>query len=207
MLLKSVVYCNYMTDHGQCAEKTDEELVTLTLKDRELYACLIRRYEAPLARYVWRISGYSDDDIADILQNAFISAYRNLNGFDPSLKFSSWLYRIVHNETISQHRKRRARPQTVSVEENDDVFELLASEVDVARDADRAMTAMRIRAVLDAMDPKYREVLVLKYLEDKDYREISDILQKPMGTIATLINRAKKQFKGKVEDGPLSTIR
>lgn len=187
-----------------CNGKTDEELVALTLKDRESYACLIRRYEAPLTRYVRRISGYSDDDIADILQNAFIGAYRNLNDFDPSLKFSSWLYRIVHNETISHYRRHRARPQTLSVEDGDDVFELLASEVDVARDADRAMTAMHIRAILDTMDTKYREVLVLKYLEDKDYREISDILQKPMGTIATLINRAKKQFRSRSENSPLS---
>ena len=188
-----------MTDHGQCAEKTDEELVALTLKDRELYACLIRRYEAPLARYVRRISGYSDDDIADILQNTFIGAYRNLNDFDPSLKFSSWLYRIAHNETISQHRKSHARPQAISVEDGGGMFELLASEVDVAHDIDRKMAAHWVRDVLESMDLKYREVLILKYFEDKDYREISDILQKPMGTVATLINRAKKQFRGKVE--------
>lgn len=188
-----------MTGHEHCAEKTDEELVALTLEDRESYACLIRRYEAPLMRYVRRISGYSDDDIADILQNAFIGAYRNLNDFNPSLKFSSWLYRIVHNETISHHRRHRSRPQTVSMQEGDDVFELLASEVDVPRDVGRTLAAQRIRDVLDLMDPKYREVLVLKYLEDKDYREISDILKKPMGTVATLINRAKKQFRTKVE--------
>lgn len=194
-----------MTEYGHCAEKTDEELVALTLKDREMYACLIRRYEAPLMRYVRRISSYSDDDIADILQNAFINAYRNLNDFDPTLKFSSWLYRIVHNETVSQHRKRLVRPQTVSVDEGDDIFELLASEVDIVRDADRAMIMRRIRATIDAMDPKYRDVLVLKFLEDKDYREISDILQKPMGTIATLINRAKKQLRERIERDILLT--
>lgn len=190
-----------MTDIGNCTEKSDEELVVLTLADREMYTCLIRRYEAPLTRYVRRISGASDDDVADILQNAFISAYRNLNDFDPSLKFSSWMYRIVHNETISQHRRRQTRPQTISVEEGDDVFELLASEVDVPKDIDRRLAARRIRNVLDTMDPKYREVLVLKFLEDKDYREISDILQKPMGTVATLINRAKKQFRERAEEG------
>ncbi len=183
-----------MTDQDPCTLKTDEELVALTLIDREQYACLIKKYEAPLARYVRRIAGLSDDDIADVLQNAFINAYRNLNDFDPTLKFSSWIYRIAHNEAISHHRKRIARPQTISVEEGDDVFELLASEVDVPRDVDRKMAARRIRSILDVMDPKYRDVLVLKFLEDKDYREISDILQKPMGTVATLINRAKKQF-------------
>lgn len=192
-----------MTDQDPCMGKTDEELVSLTLEDREQYACLIRKYEAPLARYVRRIAGLSDDDIADVLQNAFINAYRNLNDFDPSLKFSSWIYRIVHNETISHHRRRTARPQTISVEEGDDVFELLASEVDVPRDVDRKMTARRIRDIVESLDPKYRDVLVLQYLEDKDYREISDILQKPMGTIATLISRAKKQFREKIESAGL----
>lgn len=188
-----------MTDQDPCVGKTDEELVALTLEDREQYGCLIRRYEAPLVRYVRRIAGLSDDDIADVLQNAFINAYRNLNDFDPTLKFSSWIYRIAHNEAISHHRRRSARPQTISVEEGDDMFELLASEVDVPRDVDRKMTARRIRSVLDSIDPKYRDVLVLKFLEDKDYREISDILQKPMGTVATLISRAKKQFREKAE--------
>lgn len=195
-----------MIDQEQCAQKTDAELVTLTLMNREFYVCLIKRYEVPLARYVRRISGCSDDDIADILQNAFISAYRNLNDFDTSLKFSSWLYRIVHNETISQHRKKLARPSTVSVEEGDDIFEALPSSVDVLRDVDRRMTARHIREVLDTLDPKYRDVLVLRYLEDKDYREISDILQRPMGTVATLINRAKKQFRERVERDDLSMM-
>ena len=188
-----------MIDHRLCADTTDEELVRLTLRDRDMYACLIRRYEAPLARYVRRISGCGDDDIADILQNVFINAYRNLNDFDLSLKFSSWLYRIAHNETISQYRKRRTQPQTVSVEEGDDLFELLASDVDVVRDTDRRMAAQHIRTALDTLDSTYRDVLVLKFLEDKDYREISDILQKPMGTVATLINRAKKQLRKRIE--------
>ena len=189
----------------QCMGKTDEELVALTLQDREQYACLISRYEAPLERYIRRISGLSNDDIADVLQNTFINAYRNLNDFDTSLKFSSWIYRIAHNEAISHHRRRQARPQTVSVDDSDDTFASLASEVDVPHDVDRRMLAQRVRDVLAMMDPKYRDVLVLQYLEDKDYREISDILQKPMGTVATLISRAKQQFKKQVEQTTLAS--
>ena len=52
-----------------------------------------------------------------------------------------------------------------------------------------------ITDILNSLDYKYKEILELKFLEEKDYREISDILKKPLGTIATLINRAKKQFK------------
>jgi len=59
---------------------------------------------------------------------------------------------------------------------------------------DQNILKEKTSAVLDGLDPKYREILVLKYFEEKDYNEMSDILKKPMGTIATLVNRAKKQF-------------
>jgi len=58
--------------------------------------------------------------------------------------------------------------------------------------------------MLNKLDDKYKEVLVLKFLEEKDYKEISDILQKPLGTVATLINRAKKQFKSISEEKELN---
>jgi len=54
---------------------------------------------------------------------------------------------------------------------------------------------MQIYDVLEKLKPDYKEVLILKFFEDKDYQEISDILQKPMGTVATLLSRAKIQFK------------
>ncbi|MCD4694215.1 hypothetical protein K8R62_02545 [bacterium] len=59
---------------------------------------------------------------------------------------------------------------------------------------DRSYLRNNINEILKKLDGKYREVLVLKFLEEKDYKEISDILQKPMGSVATLISRGKKQF-------------
>ena len=72
-----------MTAYRNCEEKTDEELVKLTLADQEWYLCLMRRYEAKLTRYIRRISGLNDQDLEDVLQDIFIKAYRNLNEFDP----------------------------------------------------------------------------------------------------------------------------
>jgi len=60
--------------------------------------------------------------------------------------------------------------------------------------------SQKVAQVLEELDDKYQEVLILKYLEDKNYQEISDILKKPMGTIATLLSRAKQQFKKVVKD-------
>jgi RNA polymerase sigma-70 factor (ECF subfamily) len=172
---------------------SDAELVAKTLANREHYYWLVNRYEQPLKRYISRITNLDPADIEDVLQDVFLKAYLNLNGFDQSLKFSSWIYRIAHNEVISNHRKRQARgiDQQASLDDWQHLVSGLAADMALQQ----KMTAEQVRQILDKMDLKYREVLELKYLEEKEYAEISDILQKPMGTIATLLSRAKKQFK------------
>ena len=87
-------------------EKTDEELVALALKDPQVYASIMERYEEKLLRYIMRISVNSKEDAEDVLQDVFLSAYKNLNDFDQDLKFSSWIYRIAHNKVISHFFKR-----------------------------------------------------------------------------------------------------
>lgn len=173
----------------------DEELVAEVLKNPQVYGVLMERYEEKLTRYIMRISASSREDAEDILQDVFLSAYRNLNEFDQDLKFSSWIYRITHNKVISHYRKISARPKTTTYEGDNELLNILASDHDMEADLQRKYDANEIHDVLDRMDERYREVLVLKFIEDKDYKEISDILQKPMGTVATLINRAKKQFR------------
>ncbi|MGH7175522.1 MAG: sigma factor, partial [Minisyncoccia bacterium] len=81
-------------------ELSDEEVARRALAQKEEFALLIRRYEAKLARYLERLGVGSREDREDILQNAFIKAYRNLASFDPELQFSSWMYRIAHNEAM-----------------------------------------------------------------------------------------------------------
>ena len=180
-------------------EMTDEELAALTLKNPDAYAFIVERYEEKLLRYIMRISAGSREDAEDTLQDVFLSAYKNLNDFDQELKFSSWVYRIAHNKVISHFRKVTARPKTTTYEGDSQLLNILASEEDIARDLEKKYTAEQVRLTIDELDPRYKEVLVLKFLEEKDYKEISDILEKPMGTVATLINRAKKQFKEKTE--------
>jgi RNA polymerase sigma-70 factor, ECF subfamily len=183
-----------MLDINNCQEKTDEELVKLTLKDENFFGCLIDRYEPKLLRYITRISSLTREDAEDLLQEIFVKVYRNLNDFDLDLKFSSWIYRIAHNQVISHWRKTRLSSQVLKFEGSEDYLKLLSSDEDLGLNVEKRFTAEEVRKILDLMDKKYSEVLVLKFLEGKDYKEISDILEKPLGTVATLINRAKKQF-------------
>jgi RNA polymerase sigma-70 factor (ECF subfamily) len=184
-----------MLDKEKCGRKTDEELVALTLKNQDFFACLIERYEPKLMRYIRRISSATQEDAEDLLQEIFIKVYRHLNDFDGRLKFSSWIYRIAHNQVISQWRKTKSRPLVLKFEADEDFLKFIATDEDLALDTERKFTGEEVRKALEDLDDKYKEVLVLKFLEGKDYKEISDILQRPLGTVATLINRAKKQFQ------------
>ncbi|HDK25524.1 MAG TPA: sigma-70 family RNA polymerase sigma factor [Candidatus Atribacteria bacterium] len=183
-----------MITDSECINKTDKQLVALTLKNQDYYLCLMKRYEGRLLNYILKISNINKEDAEDILQEVFLKAYQNLNDFDLNFKFSNWIYSIAHNTTISTFRKKNIRPQSVSWD-NEELINILESTYNVEKDTIRQLAYEQILDIINRLPLKYKEVLILKFIENKDYKEISDILHKPMGTIATLINRAKKSLK------------
>lgn len=181
--------------------RTDQELVSAALLDRHAFSEIVHRYEAAIRRYVKRLSGVDDGDADDLLQEIFIKVFINLNDYDPGLKFSSWLYRIAHNETVSFLRKKNVRPRVLnlSAEDADEFFGQLADDKDFVELARQRDDARIMRDFLSRLEPKYKEALVLRFLEEKSYTEIGDILKIPEGTVATLINRGKKELKAALE--------
>ena len=173
-------------------DATDEEIVRRTLEDKDAFATLIERYQPKLARYLERLGVALSEDREDILQNAFIKAYRNLNSFDTSLSFSSWMYRIAHNEAMSFFSAKRIRPQVFVSEEATTLIEELRDEAaDATERAEARLSNEALATALDTLDPKYRDVLALRFFEERSYSEISDILEVPIGTVSTLVHRAK----------------
>ena len=183
-------------------EKTDEELVSLVLKDADIFLYLLRRYEEKLRRYIARISNLSRDELEDVLQDVFIKVYKNLNAFDTSLKFSSWIYRITHNEVISNFRKYKNKATIISFDSDGAFIKNIADDLDIEKQFKLEDLKNEVTLIFAEMDLKYREVLILRFLEEKSYTEISDILKKPEGTVATLLNRAKKQFLKILKESP-----
>ncbi len=173
---------------------TDEELAHLSLKHTWAFVFLVDRYEAKLRRYVSRLGRFSVEDVEDLLQEIFMKAYKNLNGFDISLKFSSWIYRIAHNEVVSFFRKNHIRPEGHSVELTDELLQTLASEIDVLKSIEKEDSRRILADSINTLDSKYKDVIVLKFFEDKSYEEISNILMIPTGTVAIRLNRAKDQI-------------
>jgi len=173
---------------------SDGELVRFSLENADFFAQIVQKYEKPLLRYLLRISNISREEAEDLLQEIFIKTYQNLRDFDASLKFSSWIYRIAHNEAISAWRKKVSRGEKINLEKAE-AAQLLHSTLDVATQIDDQFLIESVQTILCDLPSKYREVLVLRFLENKDYSEISDILRRPMGSVATLISRAKKYFE------------
>lgn len=184
-----------MLENKNIEEKTDEELVGMALENQSDFLYIMNRYQNKLMSYILRMSNISPEEAEDILQNVFIKVYKNLNGFDSDLKFSSWIYRITHNEVISNFRKSQARPQSYEGEINEEILERISADFDIESEINNKYLREMLNKVLVNLDKKYRDVLVLRFFEEKDYNEISDILKKPVGTISTLLNRAKKNLK------------
>ena len=188
------------------AKLSDEELVILTLEEKDHYRWLVERYEKKLQRYIARLSGVGREDAEDILQDVFVKAYRNLNDFDSTLKFSSWIYRIAHNETVSHLRRSDSRPKIVDFKADYDFLDTVGKDFDIEGNIDKKILAERVATVLQVIDGKYREVIILKFMEDKDYREIGDILRKPLGSVATLVSRAKQRLKKELTKSGINLI-
>lgn len=174
----------------------DAEIVARTLVDTSAFAVLVERYEAKLARYVRRLGIQNYDDQLDVLQDIFIKVYKNLNAFDSNLSFSSWIYRIAHNEAISFYRKKRVRPEGNLVIDSEDILPFQAHGGDSAEALfDASLGAVAVTAALRALEQKYRDPIILRYFEYKEYDEISDILKIPIGSVGTLIHRGKKRLQ------------
>ena len=172
---------------------TDEAAArAVQLGDTAAFGTLMERYGPKMSRYARRfLFGYEDAE--DQVQEVFLRAYANIRSFDPERKFSSWLYRIAHNEFINAIRKRGREP--VSFLDPDTIF-----PHPVAKErADGEAEAHETRALLDRglskLDPKYREPLVLFHYEEMDYREIAEILRIPVATVGVRLNRGRAALK------------
>lgn len=180
-------------------QEDDRALVEAALHDRNAYARIVTRYEDMLGRYVRRLLGRNAEAVDDVLQEAFIKAYVNLNDYDTSRPFAPWIYRIAHNEAISFLRKRRTQPQVIDGEDGRLILERMTDGTDLEETYGFIGIEKRIQAAIAELGQHYRDVLVLRYIEEKSYDDIADILALPPGTVATRIRRGLERLKTVLE--------
>lgn len=158
--------------------------------DREAFGELVEQYRDNVYRLAYRMCGnaYDADEAA---QEAFVAAWRALPNFRGDAKFSTWLYRLTTNAAIDVMRREK-RHQTVGDGEMVD----LADDADSPQETvERTEQQEAVQKALATLSEEYREVLLLRYMEELDYAEIAEVLQLPSGTVKSRINRAKAALK------------
>ncbi len=163
---------------------SDEELVEKILSENlELFELIVNRYSKRLYNYLLRIMYFHVEDAEDALSETMLKAYLSLNGFNPKLKFSSWIYRIAHNQAIDILRKRKYK--IVPLEDNLDHFIFTPNLTFHQKDD--------LEKLLKTLKEKDRNLLTLFYLEEKSVKEISDILKERPQTVTVSIHRARQR--------------
>ncbi|MFZ2026696.1 MAG: RNA polymerase sigma factor [Microgenomates group bacterium] len=169
---------------------TDEALVQMILSGKkELFYHLVTRYERKLKRFILTVTNRKSE-VEDILQTVFMKTYKNLPTFNRKMKFSSWIYRIAHNESINLIssgfiQKFISMPEWFDFGKRDTIEEEL-DELEIKK---------RLKNCVEKLDMKHKEPLVLFYYDEKSYEEISDILRIPTQSVGVLIHRGKSKIK------------
>lgn len=175
----------------------DSELVSYILKKhQENYHEIINRYQKKLFSYLYRLVR-NKEEVEDILQNVFVKVFKNLDSFDPAKKFSPWIYRIAHNEAVN-FLKRRSKKQFISWEDmaNENKSEARSEEKSPFDEWISKESGREVRKAMKALPAKYKEILEMRYFQEKSYQEISRAIRKPVNTVGTLLSRSKKKLLG-----------
>jgi RNA polymerase sigma-70 factor, ECF subfamily len=187
-----------------CGKQNDEEIIEYVKANKECYALLVGRYEEKLTRYVKRISNVTKESIEDILQSVFLKTYVNLNSFDDRNKFSTWIYRITHNETVNYWRKNARGKISVSFDENEFLKNTIADTRDMEKEISKKLDGIRVMEVVGKLQEPQREAIEMRYRGQLSYQEIAKKMGRPIGTIGTLINRGKKILQEELQKIDLS---
>jgi len=181
----------------------DRALAALAAQGREgAFRELLQRYERPVFSLVFRM--VRDRALAeDLAQEAFIRAFNAISSYDPTYKFSSWLFKIANNHAIDHLRKRKldtvsihGSPSASSAEEVSRTSITLES-TEEAPDAyveSRELGGIMEEAI-GRLRPEYRSVILLRHVEGYAYEEIAEAMELPLGTVKTYLHRARNELK------------
>lgn len=181
-------------------QQSDEEIVAKVKSgDSESFGVLVQRYEAKMARYGRRFLS-DPSDIEDLVQEVFLKAYVNIQSFDVTRRFSPWLYRIAHNEFVNALKRKSRQPFSFFDFDTDIVFPHPIAAETADKEAHDRELRQALGASLDKIPDKYRESLVLYYVEELSYQDIAEVLRIPISTVGVRLQRGKEKLK-KVYEG------
>lgn len=167
--------------------KSDESLVLRCLEgDSRAFGGLVDRYEKVLFNVAFRVVGRRED-AEDVVQSAFLKAYKHLEQFNPTYRFYSWLYRIVMNEALNA--AKRYRPATT------DLMFVESSDGLPERELEKGATTTLVDGALGMLSPEDRAIILLKHFEGFSYEEISFIFDISVKTVKSRLYTARQRLK------------
>jgi RNA polymerase sigma-70 factor, ECF subfamily len=190
----------------QEAALEDERLVSgLQAGDEKAYEQLIQRFQTPVYNLAWRLVN-DPADASDVVQEVFLKVFRNIGHFRRDSSLRTWVYRIAVNE--SHNRRRwlfRHRRGETGIEENFDDAEGRERPLTDTGETPFDFTMNREAQLLleegrAAINPVFRDSLVLREVEDMSYEEIAEILEVSLGTVKSRIMRGREALRRYLAD-------
>jgi RNA polymerase sigma-70 factor (ECF subfamily) len=144
------------------------------------------------------------DEAHDLAQEVFLRVYRALHRFDPTYRFSTWLFRVAQNAAIDRIRKRRLKLVSLHRPEAEDStggeWEFASPERDAYGDLRNLERGQAIRDAIEELAEEYRELIILRHFGELSYDEIAELKAMPLGTVKNKLFRARQMLKGKLTD-------
>ena len=190
--------------HSALQEMSDEDLMSqFQAGSVEAFNILVERYSERLTHYLF---GFLGDmrRCEDLLQETFLRVYRNRHSYRRIAKFSTWLYTIAGNLARSEYRKKKRRRlySLQSVNRDNEEYEMQVPDESFSPETitESKIQDKHIQQALDDIPSSFREVVVLRDVQQLAYEEIAEITGLPMGTVKSRINRGRTKLQGLLKD-------
>ena len=181
---------------------TDEKLISrFQAGDERAYVELVNRYKDKLLNFVFQFLG-DLEQAEDVVQDTMIRLYEKKHYYKEIAKFSTWIYTIARNLANTELRKRKRRKTTylsqMSKEERQ--YEIPAVQDDVDQSLHNEFINDRIQSAINNLPEHFKLVIILRDIQELSYDDISNIVEVPLGTIKSRINRARIQLQAELKD-------
>lgn len=195
---------NSKRDDASQSSLQDETYVKDALKgDQRAYQKLTEKYRRPLQFHVSKMVKESEQ-VEDLVQEALVKAFDNLESYNTNYAFSTWLYRITTNHTIDYLRKKKLKTTSIDKPIKTGDGELTIELPDDDAETDRAIIKRQRKKIITAaiknLPDKYRTVIEMRHIEELSYQEISEQLDLPLGTVKAHIFRAREMLYKALKD-------
>lgn len=181
---------------------TDEELIARFQKgDEQAYVELVNRYRDRLLNFAYRFVN-DEEQAEDVVQDTLLKLYTHRHYYRNIAKFSTWIYTIAGNLAKTELRKRKRHKVTnlSQMGRQEQEYELPATEAETGQKVDGHYAGKQIQQAIQMLPLHFRTVIILRDIQELSYEEISNIVDVPLGTVKSRINRARLQLQKALKD-------